>query len=87
VLLRKWYQIHSDFIHVNIKVSLESHRASHVINYICNDSIFFLKVILLLLFIASLHDGCPLFNLVLHGFISSKCAFGLFYFVILLVYP
>ena len=37
MLLWKWDQIHCDLVHIHIEVALKSHRACHIVDYICHN--------------------------------------------------
>jgi hypothetical protein len=64
-------QVHRDFVHINIKISLKSHRACHVVDDIGYNRVLLFKMILLFLMVPSLDDRSTILDLI-GSALSSK---------------
>ena len=84
VKFRKRNQIHSNFVHINIEISLKPHRTRHIVDNVSDDRVLFFKMVLLFLMVPSLDDRCALLYLI-GAALSPKWAFSLLEFLVLLV--
>ena len=85
MLLWEWDKVHGDFVQIHIKITLIPHGTRHIIDHIRHDRIFLFEVVFLFLYVGGFDDRAAVLNLILQLFISSKCAFSLLYFFVLLV--